>query len=374
MDHLLSYRATGPPARSQVQGTVRPSAVGNDPRSGSDGLRAIWRAGAWWDDSVPIAADSIVEPFDSGTLEVGDGQRVYWETVGRADGVPAVWLHGGPGSGSSRLARGYFDPMLYRAVLFDQRGCGRSRPLVSDPSVDLRTNTTDHLIADLELLREHLGIRRWVVAGVSWGVTLGLAYAQHHPERVAGMVLGAVTSGSRRETEWLTRDMGRLFPEQWERFMSLVPEPERGGDLAAAYARLLADPDEHVRERAARAWCAWEDTHVSLAPDWEPDRRYDDATFRLVFARLVTHYWSHHSFLTDRQLLSGMGRLAEIPGVLIHGRYDISGPPDTAWALQEAWPGSELILLDTGHGGRGFPEAFADALSSLARTDSSPSS
>jgi proline iminopeptidase len=320
-----------------------------------------------------VPADDAVEPFESGVLEVGDGQSIYWETVGRADGVPAVWLHGGPGSGSSVVARQHFDSRLFRAVLFDQRGCGRSRPLVDAPWVDLTTNTTDHLIGDLELLREHLGIRQWIVAGVSWGVTLGLAYAQQHPERVLGMVLGAVTSGSRRETEWLTRDMGRLFPQQWEQFVALVPEQERAGDLPAAYARLLASPDEHVREQAARAWCAWEDTHVSLAPDWQPDPRYDDARFRLVFTRLVTHYWSHHSFLADRQLLAGMPSLATIPGVLIHGRYDISSPPDTAWQLHRAWPSSQLVLLDTGHGGRGFPEAFADALSTLAQNENASS-
>ena len=315
----------------------------------------------------------MVEPIESGSLEVGDGQTLYWETVGRVDGVPAVWLHGGPGSGSSTSARSHFDPTLHRAVLFDQRGCGRSRPLASDPSVDLATNTTQRLIEDLERLREHLGVQRWIVAGISWGVTLGLAYAQRHPERVLGMVLGAVTSGSRREVQWLTRDMGRLFPEQWRDFTSVVPERERGGDLAAAYARLLADPEEAVRDRAARAWCAWEDTHVSLAPDWKPDPRYDDATFRAVFARLVTHYWSHDSFLADRELLAGMGRLAAIPGILIHGRHDISGPLDTAWELHQAWPGSRLILLDTGHGGHGFPEAFADALRTLGQLRQTPS-
>lgn len=308
-----------------------------------------------------------IEPYTSGMLDVGDGHHIYWEEVGNPAGTPALSIHGGPGSGSSTRARRNFDPDAYRAVLFDQRGCGRSRPLVSEPppepGADLRTNTTDHLVADIEALREHLGIGRWVVTGASWGVTLALVYAQRHPERVRAMVLGAVTAGTRREIEWITRDMGRIFPVEWKRFAAQVPEAERGGDLCAAYARLLADPDPAVRERAAREWCRWEDTHVSLMPGWAPDPRYEEPEFRLIFARLVTHYWGHGCFLADGEILAGMGRLADIPGVLIHGRWDLSSPPDTAWALHRAWPGSQLQLLeDAGHGGVGFPEAMVAAL------------
>jgi len=182
-----------------------------------------------------------VEPDETGLLDVGDGHRVYWETVGNPGGTPAVYLHGGPGSGLTPFARRYFDPAGYRAVLFDQRGCGRSRPLADGPDADLAHNTTDHLIADLEALRTHLGIDRWVVLGISWGVTLGLAYAQRHPDRVRAMVLGAVTSGSRREVAWMTRDMGRIFPTEHEQFTAPVPADQRDGDLPAAYARLLRD-------------------------------------------------------------------------------------------------------------------------------------
>ncbi|HEY2044158.1 MAG TPA: prolyl aminopeptidase [Jatrophihabitans sp.] len=307
-----------------------------------------------------------VEPYESGRLDVGDGNILYWETVGNPAGTPAVYLHGGPGAGSSAGARRNFDPMAYRAVLFDQRGCGRSRPLAEDPQVNLATNTTAHLVADIEALREHLGIDRWVVFGVSWGVTLGLVYAQAHPERVIAMVLGAVTSGSRRETEWITRDMGRIFPREWEAFAARVPAAERDGDLAAGYARLLADPDPAVREEAARAWCEWEDIHVSLMPGWAPNPRYEDPSFRSVFARLVTHYWSHGCFLVDNQVLAAMPRLAEIPAVLIHGRYDISGPSDIAWQLHRAWPASKLELLDdAGHGGGSFPNRITAALNSF---------
>lgn len=307
-----------------------------------------------------------VEPYESGLLEVTDGHTLYWETVGNPAGIPAVYLHGGPGGGSTPGARRSFDPSAYRAVLFDQRACGRSRPLASEPGADLSTNTTAHLVKDLEQLREHLGIDRWVIVGISWGVTLGLVYAQRHPNRVIAMVLAAVTAGTRQETDWITRDMGRVFPREWEEFVAAVPAADRDGDLAAAYARLLADPDPQVRERAALQWCIWEDTHVSLMPGWAPYLRYEDATFRMVFARLVTHYWGHGCFLTDGQLLNGMNRLAGIPAVLVHGRYDVSGPLDTAWQLHRAWPSSRLIVLDdAGHGGGSFTSELVAALDSF---------
>lgn len=308
----------------------------------------------------------LVEPYDHGMLDVSEANQLYWETSGSPDGTPAIWLHGGPGSGASVNSRRNFDPAAYRAVLFDQRGCGRSRPLADDPDVDLSSNTTAHLIDDIERLREHLGITRWVVVGVSWGVTLGIAYAQRHPDSVRAMVLAAVTSADRREIDWIVRDMGRIFPREWDDFASLVPESDRGGNLPAAYARLLADPDAAVRGRAARAWCTWEDTHVSLMPGWTPDPRYDDPAFRMLFARLVTHYWGSYCFLPDGDQLSRIDAIASIPAVLIHGRYDISGPLDTAWHLHRAWPGSRLVVLEgAGHGGTGFPEALVTAVDSF---------
>jgi proline iminopeptidase len=193
-----------------------------------------------------------IEPHAAGLLPVGDGHQVYWETVGNAAGTPALWLHGGPGSGSGTGVRRYFDPAAYRAVLLDQRGCGRSIPLADSAAADLSANTTQRLIADVEALREHLAIDRWVVAGTSWGVALGLAYAQRHPERVRAMVLAAVTAGGRRETEWITRDMRRIFLREWDAFVAAVPEAGRDGDLAAAYATLLADADPAVTELAAQ--------------------------------------------------------------------------------------------------------------------------
>ncbi len=302
-------------------------------------------------------------PLDEGLLPTPDGQLLHWEVVGDPAGPPLLHLHGGPGSGCTTTTRRAYETSGYRAVLLDQRGCGRSLPSAADPTTSLATNTTQHQLADLELLRAHLGIDRWTVVGSSWGVTLGLAYAQEHPDRVRAMVLLAVTAGTRREVEWITQDMRRVFPREWERFADLVPEPERG-DLPAAYARLLADPDPEVRDRAAREWCAWEDVHVSLMPGWQPDPRYDDPGFRMTFARLVTHYWSSDHFLPDGAgVHPRMARVHGIPAVLVHGRFDVSGPLDTAWRLQRAWPGSELVVLgDAGHGGNGFAEARAEAL------------
>jgi proline iminopeptidase len=221
------------------------------------------------------------EPYASGQLEVGDGQSVYWETVGDPAGTPVVYRHGGPGSGSTPFARRYFEPGVFRAVLFDQRGCGRSRPLADEPGVDLLVNTTDHLVADIERLREELGVDSWIVLGISWETTLALVYAQRHPERVSAMVLGAVTAGTGREIEWITRQMGRVFPREWERYIAPVPDVRDDGSISAAYAQLLASSDPRVREDAARRWCAWEDTHVSLVPGWVPDPRYEDPLFRL---------------------------------------------------------------------------------------------
>jgi proline iminopeptidase len=304
-----------------------------------------------------------VEPYASGMLPVGDDHEVYWEMVGNPAGTPALWLHGGPGSGSSTGSRRLFDPAAYRAVLLDQRGCGRSRPLADSASCDLSVNTTWHLIADIERLREYLGIDRWVIAGGSWGVTLALAYAQRHPGRVRALALAAVTAGRRLETRWITTDMRRVFPREWDEFADTVPAAARDGDLSAAYARLLADPDLAVTERAARAWCTWEDVHVSLMPGWEPWLRHQDRSFQQVFTRLVTHYWSNGCFLDDDPILERIDRIADIPAVLIHGKYDVSGPLDTAWDLHRAWQSSSLVVLDdSGHGGSDMTRELVRAL------------
>ncbi|MEV6369692.1 prolyl aminopeptidase [Micromonospora musae] len=310
----------------------------------------------------------LVEPYAHGMLDVGDGQHLYWETCGNPQGVPAVVLHGGPGSGATPGWRRYFDPARYRVLLFDQRGCGRSRPDAADPHVDLSVNTTAHLIADIERLREHLDVDRWLVLGASWGSTLALAYAQRHPERVSAMVLFSVVTTSPGEVEWITREMGRIFPAEWARFRDGVPAADRDGDLADAYARLLADPDPAVRERAARDWCAWDDTHVRTVPGAGPDPRFEDPEFRMRSARLVTHYWRNAAFLPDGQLQRDAHRLAGVPGVLLHGRLDISSPPVIAWQLAQAWPDARLELVEAaGHGaGRGIGERVVAALDDFA--------
>ncbi|GAA1091994.1 MULTISPECIES: prolyl aminopeptidase [Streptomyces violaceusniger group] len=308
-----------------------------------------------------------VEPYAHGLLEVGDGNRIYWETSGNPRGKAALWVHGGPGSGGRRGARGMFDPEVFRIVLFDQRGCGESLPHAADPSVSLEHNTTDHLIADMERLREHLGIDRWLLYGGSWGSTLILAYAERHPERVSEIVISGVTMTRPDEIDWLYRGVGRLLPGAWEAFRDAVPEAERGDGLVAAYDRLVNGPDEAVRVKAARAWCAWEDAviaHEALGhPGYYSDKT-DDAL--MAFVRICAHYFSHDAWLEDGQLLRDAHRLAGIPAVLIHGRLDLGSPLQSAWELSRAWPDAELkVIDDSGH--TGSPTLRAAVLEAIAR-------
>ena len=309
-----------------------------------------------------------IEPYEHGMLDVGDGHLLHWETCGNPDGKPAVVLHGGPGSGCTPAHRRLFDPQEYRLVLLDQRGAGRSTPHASDPAADLSVNTTEHLLRDLERVREHLGIERWLVYGISWGSTLGLAYAERHADRVTEVVLAAVTMTRPADVRWLTHEVGRFFPAEWTRFRAGVPEADRQGELVDAYARLLADPEPAVREQAARDWCDWEEAIVSLESGGVPNPRYDDARFRMGFARTVTHYFRHAAWLADDQLLRDAHRLAGIPGVLIHGRFDLGGPMITAWELAQAWPGSELVVLDdSGHTSSDIGDHVVTATDRFAR-------
>ena len=338
---------------------------------------------------LPPAPSTTAE----GMLPVGDGHEIFWEESGTAGGVPTLYLHGGPGG---RLTPGYRRQSpagRARIIGVSQRSAGRSVPGAGAPGpADLRTNTTAHLVADLERLREHRGIEAWIVQGVSWGSTLALAYAQAHPERVAGVVLFAVTSTSRREVDWITEGVGALYPEAWDAFAA-VAETHGGFDrhdrspqrlrLVEAYRRMLTGTDLPLVDRAARAWMTWEDAHIGIGGGG-PAQPHGGAADRPVteyergFARLVTHYWAHDGFVADwaanwgaepgAGLLGGMSRLAGIPGVLIHGRRDVSGPALTAWELHRAWPGSELVIIEEeGHGGPLMAEAWREAMDHLVR-------
>jgi proline iminopeptidase len=291
-----------------------------------------------------------IAPHASGMVDVGDGQRVYWEVSGAPDGKPAVVLHGGPGSGSDPISRRLFDPTVYRIVQFDQRGSGRSTPHVGDRDVDLSTNTTWHLVADMELLREHLGINRWLVFGGSWGATLALAYAQTHPSRVSELVLRGVFTARKSELDWLYNGgAGHLFPEPWRRYVDVVP-PSARDDLLTAYRDLVNSPDPAVAERAAVAWSSWEGAIVSITPQPAFRARYGAPPFAVAFARIALHYFTHGAWLDEGQLLRDAHRLAGIPGHIVQGRYDAVCPPITAYELHRAWPDSTLTLLDgAGH-------------------------
>lgn len=296
-----------------------------------------------------IRADPTMEPYDCGLLDVGDGNHVYWEICGNPRGKPALVVHGGPGSGCTPASRAIIDPTRYKVVLFDQRGCGRSRPHASDPAVDMSVNTTHHLIADMEKLRVHLGLSRWLLFGGSWGSTLVLAYTQKHPDRVSDIVIRSVTMTRRSEIDWLYRGVGRFFPDAWAQFRAVAGDD----DVVAAYARMMSSRDPAVRERAVHAWIAWEDTVVSLEPQGKPSpysRRAADARTALV--RICTHYFANGAWLEEGALLQNAGRLAGIPGVLIHGRLDLGGPLQTAWELAQAWPDATLVTIDdAGHTG-----------------------
>ncbi|MEP6852574.1 MAG: prolyl aminopeptidase [bacterium] len=314
-----------------------------------------------------------IDPYDQGHLDVGDGNLVYWETSGNPGGTPALCVHGGPGAGGRRGSRRSFDPERFRIVMYDQRGCGLSTPSAADASTDMNVNTTEHLLADMERLREHLGIERWLLIGGSWGSTLILAYAQRHPERVIGVVIPGVTTSRRREIDWLYRGVGRFFPAEWEQFRlgATAGSPANDGDLVGAYARLMEHPDEAVRLQAATDWCAWEDAVISAEPQ---GRRgvYSDRSERdlLAFVRICSHYFAAGAWLEEGVLLREAGRLAGIPGVLIHGRLDLSGPLDVAWHLARAWPDARLeVIEDSGHtGSPAMGDSVLNAIASLAGT------
>jgi proline iminopeptidase len=298
-----------------------------------------------------------IEPWDTGTLEVDARHTLYYEQCGNPDGKPVVLLHGGPGGGCSDKMRRFHDPVKYRIVLFDQRGAGRSTP-----HADLVDNTTWHLVSDIEALREELGIERWQVFGGSWGSTLALAYAQKHPERVSELVLRGIFMLRRWELEWFYQQgASRLFPEAWERYLAPIPEDERH-DLINAFHRRLTSDDESQRLEAARAWSVWEGATSFLRVDDDFAGSFADPQFALAFARIENHFFVNGGFFeAEDQLLRDAGRIAGIPGVIVHGRYDVVCPLQNAWELHKAWPRAQLLVTPTS-GHSAFEAENIDAL------------
>ena len=292
-----------------------------------------------------------IDPYQHGMLDVGDGQRLYWEVCGNPAGKPVVFLHGGPGGNCSVDNRRLFDPAAYRIVLFDQRNCGRSEPRASDPATDLSTNTTWHLVADIERLRTHLGVDRWLVFGGSWGSALALAYAETHPDRVTGLILRGIFTLRESELRWFYQEgASHIFPDLWERYVAPIPVEERD-DLLMAFHRRLTGTDREAQLAAARAWAVWEGMTVKLIPDPKMAATYGDPYFALAFARIENHYFVNRGFFTaDDQLIRDVGKIRHIPGVIVQGRYDVVCPMRTAWDLHREWPEAELIVVDdAGH-------------------------
>ncbi|BDZ63986.1 prolyl aminopeptidase [Agromyces mangrovi Wang et al. 2018] len=311
-----------------------------------------------------------IEPLETGMLDVGDGQHIYWEVSGNRDGKPVVFLHGGPGGGTSPAHRRLFDPERYRIVLFDQRGCGLSIPHASEPEADLSVNTTWHLVADIEKLREHLGIDRWQVLGGSWGSALALAYCETHPDRVTEIVLRGVFTLRRSELEWFYEGgASAIFPDLWEDFVEQVPERERHR-MIAAYGRLLDDPNPSVHQPAAIAWSRWESSTITLLPQQETIAKFTEPEYATAFARIENHYFRHGGWWEEGQLIRDAERLRSIPAVIVQGRYDICTPVMTAWDLHLAWPEADLrIIPDAGHAfdEPGILDAMIEATDRFAR-------
>ena len=289
---------------------------------------------------------SVGQPFDSGRLAVGDGHEIAYRQYGNPHGKAAVYLHGGPGAGADAATAGLFNPEKYRVILFDQRGCGDSTPHDS-----LHANTTWHLVADMEKLRDHLRLPRWLVCGGSWGSTLALAYAEKHPQMVTEIILRGIFTLRKEELLWFHQQgEDRLFPDFWEAYIAPIPLAERG-DLLAAYLRRLTGDDEKTRLDCAKAWTLWEGKTMSLRRDSQREENFTDARFALAFARIENHYFINGGFFErDDQLIADANKLADIPGVIVHGRYDVVTPLKTAWDLHKQYPQAKLVIVeDAGH-------------------------
>lgn len=306
-----------------------------------------------------------IEPFQTGFLQIDETNSMYWELSGNPKGKPALFLHGGPGAGGIKGFRKMFDPEKFLIIYFDQRGCGQSRPLANHPSF-LAKNNTQELISDIEKLREHLKIEKWLVTGGSWGTTLALAYAQTHTSRVTGIVVSSITTTSAEEVVWLSEGVGQHFPKEWASAYEAV-KGFKGDRLIDRYYAAITSDSLQVREQAALDWCKWEDVHMSLDPNYKSYFNLADTEFNLQFATLVLHYFKHSGFLNENPILENMHVLKDIPGVMIHGRYDVSSPLKTAWDLNLKWPKSKLIVIEEeGHGGPKMSQAMCEAISGFA--------
>ena len=289
---------------------------------------------------------ATIDPYRTGRLAVGDGHEIYFEESGNRRGKPVVLVHGGPGGGTNPAMRRYHDPERYRIVLFDQRGCGQSTP-----HAGIENNSTWHLVADMERLREQLGISRWQLFGGSWGSTLSLAYAQTHPDRVTELVLRGIFTLRRSELNWFYQEGADwVYPDTFEAYREFIPLEERG-DMIAAYYRRLAGSDPALRLAAAKVWSRWEGSALSLIPDPERVRQFGADDYALAFARIECHYFVNKGFFeTDDQLLRNAGRIRHIPGIIVHGRYDMCTPLKIGWDLHKAWPEADFrIVADAGH-------------------------
>ena len=285
-----------------------------------------------------------IGPFETGYLPLSGGHVMYWEQVGNPRGQPALFLHGGPGAGAGAVHRRFFDPGFWRTTIFDQRGAGRSRPLGS-----LANNTTPALVEDIEALRRHLGIGRWLLFGGSWGSTLALAYAQAHPDRVVGLVLRGVFLGRPQEVAWFLHGLGTFFPDAHGSFAGFLPESERG-DLLGNYLRRLTDPDPSVHMTAARAWSVYEGSCSTLLPSPDTVASFAQDRSALGLARIEAHYFAHGLFLPEGGLLGGMERIGHLPAEIVQGRYDMICPARTAFELAARWPAARLTIIpDAGH-------------------------
>ena len=296
--------------------------------------------------SAPTDLFPALEPYRRGRLKVSALHTLYFEECGNPAGRPLVFLHGGPGGGCESAQRRYFDPRKWRIVLFDQRGCGRSRP-----HAELRENTTWDLVADIERLRVHLAVRQWLVFGGSWGSTLALAYAQSHPTRVSAMVLRGIFLLRATEIAWFYQEgASQLFPDAWEDYVGIIPKRERG-DLLGAYYKRLTSRDAQLRRKAAQAWSVWEASTSKLVGDPDLIKKFGRGRFAEAFARIEAHYFINRGFFAkDDQLLRNIRRIRHIPGVIVQGRYDVVCPMRSAWDLHRAWPEAELVVVpDAGH-------------------------